>query len=75
MDTPLSRAHNMIRSVINSGGTVSKFWMEDAFELLAKDGGLTPLAPDAGDSAVSTSSLQASAEYTSQTVTQPTQRG
>ena len=30
---------------------------------------------DAGDSAVSTSSLQASAEITSQTVTQTTQRG
>lgn len=30
---------------------------------------------DAGDSAVSTSSLQASAESTFQTVTQPTQRG
>ena len=36
---------------------------------------LTKRAPDAGDSAVSTSSLQASTESTSQTVTQPTQRG
>jgi len=53
MDTPLSRAHNMIRSVINSGGTVSKYWMEDAMELLAKDGGLTPLALDGGESAAS----------------------
>ena len=33
-----------------------------------------PLTPDAGDSAVSTSSLQASAESTSQSDTAPTQR-
>lgn len=46
MDTPLSRAHNMIRSVINSGGTVSKYWIEDAMEVLAKDGHLTPLGAD-----------------------------
>jgi len=36
---------------------------------------LTKRAPDAGESAVSTNSLQASAESTSQTVTTPTQRG
>lgn len=35
---------------------------------------LTPRAPDAGDSAASTGSLQASAESTSQTETAPTQR-
>lgn len=51
MDTPLLRAHNMIRSVINSGGTVSKYWMEDAMELLAKDGVLKQRAVDEGDSA------------------------
>jgi len=37
--------------------------------------GITQLAPDAGDSAVFTGSLQASADTTSQTVTKRTQRG
>lgn len=37
MDTPLFRAHNMIRSIINTDGNVSKYWIEDALELLSKD--------------------------------------
>lgn len=49
------------------------FWAECEMQIVTQAN--NSVYTDAGDSAVSTSSLQASAESTSQTVTQPTQRG
>ncbi len=70
----------IFRSYVNGG---SGWWKKFSFMIYDNfipfvieqlSAHLTQRAPDAGDSAVSTSSLQASADTTSQTVTKRTQR-
>ena len=55
--------------VVSCGGNISegRAWLTVTH--------LTPLAPDAGDSAASSGIVNASAESTSQTESAPTQRG